>query len=439
MDSKNNPKRRRLKKAEDNPLDEHLRKIAREGAGKPLSESLSEGSPLKDLIGRFVEIALEEEMRDHLGYERHDRLEGKQTPTERRTNSRNGRTKKRLKTSHGETEIEVPRDRQGSFEPVIVPKYGTVTKDVEDRVVGMYASGITTRDIQAQMQELYGIDASEMFVSRIVERLDPELSAWRNRPLERLYPVVYVDALHQKVRHPSGVTATAVYVVSAYGESGTMEILGVYIASEGYSASESASFWHQVLVSLEKRGLADILILCADQLTGLEQAVSSVYPQARYQPCVVHVMRSTLRRVPYSERKKVAREVKKIYQAPTYEGAEVALEALHELYGRRYPGLVRGWEQVLPRLSDLWQYSKPLRKLVYTINPIENVNRQVRKVTKNRGVMPNPDSALRLMTLVLQRVDRKAQKQARSDWPRILQELAIHFPERIPDNWGFRI
>ncbi|MBO6577412.1 MAG: IS256 family transposase [Rhodothermales bacterium] len=439
MDSENNPKRRRRKKTEDNPLDAHLRKLAREGAGKPLSESLSEGSPLKDLIGRFVEIALEEEMRDHLGYERHDRLEGKDTPTERRENTRNGRTKKKLKTSHGETEIDVPRDRQGTFDPAIVPKYGTVTKDVEDRVVGMYAAGMTTRDIQAQVQELYGIEASEMFVSRIVEKLDPELSAWRNRPLESLYPVVYVDALHQKVRHASGVTATAVYVVSAYGESGTMEILGVYIAPEGYSTAESASFWHQVFATLEKRGLADILILCADQLTGLERAVSSVYPQARFQPCVVHVMRSTLRRVPWSERKKVAREVKKIYQAPSFDQAEVALQALHDRYASRYPGLVRGWEQVLPRLSDLWHYSVPLRKLVYTINPIENVNRQVRKVTKNRGVMPNPDSALRLMTLVLQRIDRKAQKQARHDWPRIVDELAIHFPDRVPDNWGFRI
>jgi transposase-like protein len=417
----------------------YLREIAREGAGKPLSESLSEGSPLKELIGRFVEIALEEELRDHVGYERHDRLEGKTEPGDRRTNTRNGRSRKRLRTSHGETEIEVPRDRQGTFEPAIVPKYGTITREVEDRVVSMYASGMTTREIREHVGELYGIEASEMFVTRIVEKLDPMLAAWRSRPLESLYAVVFVDALHQKVRHQTGVTSTAVYVVSAYGESGMMEVLGVYMAPEGYAAAESASFWHQVLVSLEKRGLADILILCADQLTGLETAVASVYPRARFQPCVVHVMRSALRHVPWSERKKVARDLKTIYQATSYELAEEALDTVCTLYGTRYPGLVRQWTAVLPRLGDLWHYSAPLRKLVYTINPIENINRQVRKVTKNRGVMPNPDSALRLMTLVLRRIDERNQKHARPDWPRIAQELAIHFPDRVPENWGLRI
>jgi putative transposase len=440
MDSNEKRKRtRRRKSREDNPLDAYLRQIAKEGAGKPLSESLAEGAPLKDLIGRFVEIALEEEMRDHLGYERHDRLEGKDEPSGRRSNTRNGTSTKRLRTSHGETEVDVPRDRQGSFEPAIVPKYGTITKDVEDRVVSMYASGMTTREIQGHVTDLYGIDASEMFVSRIVERLDPMLTEWRNRPLESCYPVVFVDALHQKVRQQAGVTSSAVYVVSAYGEEGTMDVLGVYVAPEGYSTAESASFWHHVLVTLEKRGLADILILCADQLTGLEQAVASVYPRARYQPCVVHVMRSSLRRVPWSERKKVARELKKIYQAPSFEAASQAFEEARQLYETRYPGLVRQWASVLPRLADLWQYSAPLRKLVYTINPIENINRQVRKVTKNRGVLPNPDSALRLMTLVLQRIDARNQKRQRPDWTRIARELPIHFPDRLPNDWGFRI
>lgn len=431
--------RKRKPEEEINPLESYLRVIAKQGAGKPLSESLAEGSPLKDLIGRFVEIALEEEMREHLGYGPHDRLEGKAEPDERRENTRNGRTKKRLRTTHGATSIQVPRDRQGAFEPQIVPKYGTITAEVEQRVVSMYAAGMTTREIQAHVVELYGLEASEMFVSRIVERLDPMLAEWRSRPLETLYPVVYVDAIHQKVRHQTGITSTALYVVSGYGESGSMDILGVYIAPEGFSPAESASFWHQVLVTLEKRGLLDILVVCADELAGLEQAIASVYPRASFQPCVVHVMRSSMRHVPWSARREVARELKKIYQAPTYEKAELALETVRALYEKSYPGMVLKWTKTLPRLGELFRYSKVLRQLVYTINPIENVNRQIRKVTKNRGVMPNPESALRLVTLVLTRIDGRNKERMRPDWTRIVQELAIHFPDRIPENWGLRI
>lgn len=445
MESEERPKkgkkRRTGKQTPSTPLEAYLQEIGREAAGKPLSESMTEGSPLKQLIGRVVEIALEEEMRAHLGYAPHERQEatGDAEAPPRRENTRNGRSRKRLKTSHGETEIEVPRDRESSFEPQIVPKYGTITREVEDRVVSMYAAGMTTREIQRFVRELYGFDASEMFVSRIVERLDPVLSAWRARPLEAVYGIVFVDALHMKVRHQTGVRSTAAYLISGYGETGVMEMLGIYMAPEGYSPSESASFWHQVFIELEKRGLEDILILCADQLAGLEEAVGSVYPQASFQPCVVHILRSGLRRVPYAERREVARELKRIYQAATFEQAEAALEHVGDLYGKRYPALVRQWTSVLPRLSNLWHYSAPLRKLVYTINPMENQNRQVRKVTKNRGVLPNTESALRLLTLVLTRIDTRNQTRIRPDWPRIAQELTIHFPDRLPENWGLRI
>lgn len=444
MDPGDKPKKARQRRKSPNalpdPLEAYLREIAKGGAGKPLSESLTEDSPLKQLIGRFVEISLEEEMRQHLGYDPHERQEAEDPEKpRRRRNTRNGRSQKRLKTSHGATEIQIPRDREGEFEPQIVPKYGTISREVEDRVVSMYASGMTTREIQSHVQELYGFEASEMFVSRIVERLEPVLAEWRSRPLDAVYAVVFIDALHLKVRHQTGVSATAAYQVTGYGESGVMEILGLYMAPEGHSPNESASFWHQVLVELEKRGVRDILIVCADQLTGLEDAVASVYPQARFQPCLVHVMRSSLRRVPWQERKTVARDLKRIYQAATYDQAEAALEHVRELYGRRHPAVVRQWTSVLPRLSDLWHYSAPLRKLVYTINPMENLNRQVRKVTKNRGVLPNQESAMRLLTLVLTRIDKRNRQHVRPDWPRIAQELAIHFPDRLPEHWGLRI
>jgi transposase-like protein len=302
----------------------------------------------------------------------------------------------------------------------------------------MYASGMTTRDIQAHVEELYGFEASEMLVSRLVERLDPELAAWRSRGLEAIYGIVFVDAIHLKVRHASGVKSTAAYQVCGYGEGGTLELLGVYMAPEGYSPAESASFWHQVLVELEHRGVQEMLIVCADALTGLDKAIEAVYPRASLQPCVVHLMRGSLVLVHHSERKPVARELKRIYQAPTYEAAERALEEVEALWGKRYPHLVAKWTEALPHLAKLYQYSMPLRTLVYTTNPIENINRQIRKVTKNRGVMPNVDSALRLLTLVVRKIDEAGQGRRRPDWSRISKELAIHFPGRLPQTWGLR-
>lgn len=427
------------------PLEAYLQEAAKGAAGKPLSESLTPDSPLKKLIGRFVEVALEEEMRQHLGYDHHERRpSGSSSGATPRKNTRNGYSKKRLKTSYGQTHVQVPRDRQASFEPVVVPKYASVTEEVEARTLAMYAQGMTTREIQRHVEELYGFQASEMFVSRLTERLDPELAAWRARPLEATYAVVFIDAMHLKVRHAAagaaaGVHSTAAYTVTGYGENGTHEILGLYMAPEGTSPSESASFWHQVLVELEKRGLEQILILCADGLTGLEEAAGAVYPQARFQPCLVHLMRTSLRHVAYTERKAVARQLKHVYQAPTYESAEQALDRFALAHRDRYPAVVRLWQEKLPALAALFSYSEPLRKLVYTTNPIEGVHRQVRKVTKNRGVLPNVASAMRLLTLVLRDLDQRQRKRARPDWRRIVAELHIHFTGRLPQDWGRRL
>lgn len=437
-EGKKRTKRTRSKseQAFEEPVEAYLKKAAKQMAGKPLD--LSEDSPLRQLMGRLVELTLEEEMTEHLGYEPHERQKAEEVGTTRRRNTRNGHTRKQLRTSEGPAEIKVPRDREASFEPKVVRKRGTLSQEMERRVVAMYASGMTTRDIRAHVEDLYyGYAVSDMFVSRVVERLEPELVAWRSRPLESHYAVVFIDALHMKVRHPTGVASTALYQVAGYGESGQLEILGLYMAPEGVQA-ESATFWHQVLVELERRGVEDLLIVCADQLAGLEAAVASVYPKAHYQPCLVHIIRNSLRRVPWSERKAVARDVKRIYQAATFEEAEQELQRLSTLYEGRFPALVRQWRQALPRLSTLWRYSTLLRKLVYTTNPIENNNRQVRKVTKNRGAFPNRESALRLVTLVLMRIDERSRTRTRPDWTRIVRELEIHFPNRLPENWGFR-
>jgi transposase-like protein len=430
------------------PLEEHLRRIAKEAAGRSLSESLADGAPLADLIGRFVEIALEEELTEHLGYPPNVRG-GRSTARGRTTrgpseqgepNTRNGRSAKTLKTTHGPTEIAVPRDRQGTFDPQIVPKHRSITADVEARVVAMYAQGMTTREIQRHVTELYHFEASEMLVSRLVERLEPELAAWRSRELEPVYAIVFIDAVHSKVRHSTGaqrgVRSTALYTVSAYNEAGQHEVLGVYAGSEGEHAAESASVWHQVLLDLEDRGAQDLLVVTSDGLSGLESALQAVFPKATHLPCVVHLMRQALRPVPYARKRAVARALKAIYQAPTPEAAERALQTAEDTCGA---AAVQGFRAAWPRLAELWRFGAPLRRLVYTTNPIENLHRQLRKVTKNRSVFPSVDSALRLATLVLRDIDhRNRSKGTRPDWTRIVSELHLVFPNRLPRDWGRR-
>jgi transposase-like protein len=461
------PERNRKKKSDrDDPdLPPQLQQIfddaVKEAAGKPLS--MEKGSPLGRLIGAFVEHCLAEEINEHLGYQPHQRLsqspsitdadlgnaeaqgdppEGDQPSGKRRSNTRNGYSQKQLKTSMGSTTIAVPRDRAGEFDPQILPKHHSLSSEIEERVIAMYAHGVSSRDITEHIEQLYHFDVSENFVSRLLERVDPELTAWRNRPLESIYAIVYIDALHLKIRHSNGVASTAAYIVSGYGESGAHEVLGVWIAPSGQSAGhgESASFWHTVLVELNKRGVAEVLILASDGLRGIDQAVEAVYPSAKHLPCVVHQVRNSLQKVGATQRKSVAGALKQIYQAPSYQAAEAGLEQLQQQYGERYGSLVRQWEVLVPRLSVLWSYSEGLRRMVYTTNPQENLNRQVRKVTKTRSVLPSIGSALRLLTLALRDIDRRnAARRTRVDWRRIVQELQIHFPGRLPQDWGTRL
>lgn len=420
------------------PIDELLRGFAKEAAGKPLSESLTPDSPLKQLIGRFVELTYEEEMNEHLGYERYK--DTPSAPDDPQRNTRNGSYSKTLKTSLGTTQVAVPRDRKGEFSPRIVPKFQGISNELEARIVSMYSRGMTTRDIGGHIEEIYNFEASPMFVSRVVEKLEPELKAWRNRALESHYAIVFIDALHLKVRHSFGVRPTAAYQVCGYNESGRLEILGIAMAPTENGVAESASFWHQMLLEVKNRGVQEMLIVCGDGLIGLEQAVEAVFPRARFQPCVVHLTRNSFKIASYKHRANLARDLRLIYQAPTYEAAEMALENLAEQWNQRYPQIVAQWTQNLPRLANLWTYGAGLRKLVYTTNPIENVNRQLRKVTKTRGSMPTVESAIRLLTLAAMQISEKEQQKtrARPDWKSILGELHIHFADRLPKEWGHR-
>ena len=333
-----------------------------------------------------------------------------------------------------------PRDRAALFEPEILPKHGTMSQEVSERVISMYTLGMTTRDIAEHVRELYHFSASENFVSRIVESVEPELVAWRNRPLEAIYAVVYLDGLHVKLRHQNGVKSTACYVVTGYSESGCHEVLGIWIAPSEHSVGESASFWQTVLIELQQRGVDDILIITTDGLTGMEQAVSAVYPKAEHIPCVVHLMRNSLATVADKAKGEVAAALKRIYQAVSFEAAEAEFEAFKEHYGARHGLIVRQWQQAMPRIAVLWNYPPELRRMVYTTNPQENINRQIRKVTKNRGLFPSIDSALRLMTLVVIEIDRRGCRptRRRQDWQLIIEHLHIRYADRLPEGWGLR-
>jgi transposase-like protein len=417
-------------------LDAELRRLAAEAAGQPLTESLGPGSPLAALMGRFVEIALEEELTAHLGSPPGTRAPGS-------TNVRNGSSRKTLKTSHGPAEIKIPRDRESSFEPKILPKHRTMTADLEARVTAMYAQGMTTRSIQRHVEELYHIQASEMLVTRIVDRLEPELQTWRSRELEATYPILFIDAIHYKVRHASGarrgVHSTAIYTVTGYDEKGQHRILGIYAGSKG-ETGEAATMWHQVLLDLKERGLHNPLIVTSDGLKGMRKALRAVYPEVVHLPCVVHLMRAALRTVPAGQKKDIARQLKRIYQAATPEAAEQALNDAEDALRARYGSTVtNGFRTAWPNLQQLWRFPAPLRKLVYTTNPVENVHGRMRGVTKNRGVFPSVDSAVRLLTLVADRIDKTNKAGGtRPDWPHIVTALHLIFPGRLPTDWGRR-
>lgn len=430
MTKQTSKKRRTSRNAFPEPVEELLRQIAKQAAGKPLHEALKEGMPLAQLIGRIAEMGLDEELTEHLGFEPHHKQK-----QGRRPNSRNGYSQKTLTTEYGQVDIDVPRDRRGEFEPQLVGKYARASSELEARALSMYVGGMSTRDIQEHVRKLYHLDVSESFVSRLVERIEPELLAWRNRPLESLWAIVFVDAIHLKVRQPSGVESTALYTVAGYSESGQREVLGLYMAPPEQSVGESASFWHQVFIELQGRGVQDILILCADGLSGLPQAAELVWPRVRFQPCVVHMVRNSLRRMAWNHRKGLAVALRRIYQAPTYALACAALEELEAEFGKTAPAVVAQWRRELPRLENLWSYGPALRKLVYTTNPIEALHRKVRQAVKTRGSFPNANSALRLVTMVLKEMD-EGKRPVRNDWRKILYELPIHFGERLPPDWG---
>ena len=370
----------------------------------------------RDVINQVMEVEMDEE----LGRERCQRApEGEQRP-----NYRNGYSKKNVKTQLGEVEIKVPRDRNGTFEPKIIAKHCRNADGMEDKILSLYACGMSQRDISEQIKELYDVDISPELVTKITEKIMPEVVAWQNRPLEAVYPFVFMDAIHYKVREDHRYVTKAAYVVLGITMDGRKDILGVWIGEH-----ESSKFWLNVLNDLKSRGVVDVYLFCTDGLCGMPQAIQAVYPQSRLQRCIVHQIRCSTRYVSYKDIRQVTTDLKKIYTSATEEEAMQHLEDFAEKWRGKYPSCVKSWEENWDVLSAFFEYPQEIRKIIYTTNIIEGLNRQFRQITKNKPSFTNDDSLRRMLYLASQRIVKHWHARCQN-WDLILSQLEIMFAER---------
>jgi len=382
-----------------------------------LSNILGKEGLIKQLSKCILERALEAEMQSHLGYDRYKRNDSE--------NARNGSFKKSLTTENGQLELEVPRDRKGNFEPVIVKKKQSRIDGLDDKVISLYAKGMSLSDIKIQMQELYGAEISESLISRITDDVIDEVKLWQGRALESVYPIVFFDCLVVKVRQEKRIINKSVYVALGIDLSGRKDVLGLWI-----SDNEGAKFWLNNLTELKNRGLSDILIACTDNLTGMSDAISAVYPKCEHQLCIVHQIRNSLKFVSYKDRKKLAADLKPIYQAINEEEAQEALEYFEEKWGKQYPQIAKSWYNNWDNLMVFLQYPEAIRKIIYTTNSIESLNNQLRKVTKNKRVFPSDESVFKTLYLTIDYITRKWSLPIR-DWNEAMAHFLIKFEDRI--------
>ena len=382
---------------------------------------LGEGGILKQLTAALVNRAMEVEMEDHLEYRRGD------VPPKGQPNRRNGTSKKTLRTDSGPIDVDVPRDRDASFEPQIVPKHERHFDGFDDKILSMYARGLSTRDIRAHIQEIYGVNVSPDLVSKVTDAVMDEVRSWQMRPLDSHYAVVYLDALVVKIRDKSGVRNRAIYLAAAIDLDGYKHVLGAWIGE-----SEGAKYWLKILSELKQRGVEDIFILCADGLKGLPEAVSATYPETIFQTCIVHMIRASTRFVPWKERKALCADLKEIYTAIDADHAEKQLDEFEAKWGERYPHVGKVWRSRWSEVTPFLSFPEEIRRAVYTTNTIEAINRQVRKSFKTRGHMPNEDAAMKLLYLCLQNAGKIWRKRPAPFWGKARLQFSIHFAERMP-------
>jgi len=372
------------------------------------------------LFAKTMEEMLKAELTEQLGYEPYE-AKGRHSG-----NSRNGYYAKKVRTSDGDTLIEVPRDRNGDFEPRVLKKYASNTNELEEKIIGMYAKGMSVRDIQATLAELYGIDVSPATISAITDKVWELVEAWQSRSLAAIYPIVYLDAIHLKLRRESKVENTAVYIVLGVDLEGHRDVLGHWIGD----GAEGANFWLSVVTDLQNRGVKDIFIACMDGLTGFKDAVLAVFPRAEIQRCIIHQIRNSLKYVPWKDRKAFVLDMKAVYQAPTREAAEANLGRLAEKWQTKYAMAVRSWQNNWEDLATFFRFPAEIRRLIYTTNTVEGYNRQLRKIIKTKGAFPNADAARKLLFLANRDIFKKWTNPV-FNWPTILNQLVIRFEDRL--------
>ena len=374
----------------------------------------------KETIAEFMESGLEAELDDELGYGRYD-YRNKNTD-----NSRNGHSSKTLRTSYGDVEVAVPRDRKGEFEPQLLKKNQTsVSQDIEEKILSMYAKGMTTGDIETHIQDIYGIEVSDTTISRITDKILPIAKEWQQRPLEAVYAVAFLDAIHYHVRSEGRIVKRAVYIALGIDMDGKKDVIGMYVGE-----NEGAKFWLSIINGLKNRGVQDILIACVDGLNGFPQAIEAVYPKTEIQQCIIHQIRNTTNYVSYKDLKKLMADLKMVYAAPDEAAALEELESFGEKWNSKYPKIYKSWSERWATLSTYFKYPNEVRKLIYTTNAIEGFNRQLRKVTKSKTVFPSDDSLLKMLYLATMDITKKWTGRRR-DWSQIRAQLGIYFEERL--------
>jgi putative transposase len=401
------------------------KKKRRELIGEFLKENPLQGMNdinelVKELISQVIEKGLEGELEEDLGYSKYD-YKNKATD-----NSRNGYSSKTMNTSFGEMDIDVPRDRNGEFEPRIIQKHQTILpNDIEEKIISMYAKGMSTGDIETHIKDLYGIEMSDSTISRITDKVLPLVKDWQSRPLESIYAVVFMDAIHFHVRSEGRIIKKAVYIAIGINMEGFRDVLGMWIGE-----NESAKFWVSVMNDMKNRGIEDILIACVDGLSGFPNAIAAVYPKTELQQCIIHQIRNTTKFVSYKDLKQLMADLKKVYTAPKEETALLELDLFEEKWKQKYPKIAVSWKNNWANLSTYFKYPQEVRTLIYTTNLIEGFNRQMRKVTKSKSVFPTDDSLIKMLYLAMMDVTKKW-TQSRRDWGKIHSQLEIFFDDRL--------
>lgn len=377
-------------------------------------------SIMRDMMSVLLEGVLDEELNEELGYSKYD-YRNKETD-----NSRNGHSRKTMRTSYGDMDIAIPRDRKGEYEPQLIPKYqNTVTQDMEEKIISMYAKGMTTGDIEAHLKELYDLDISDSTISRITDKIMPLVKEWQERPLQEIYAVVYMDAIHYHVRSEGRIVKRAVYIALGIDMDGKKDVIGMYVGE-----NEGAKFWLSIINGLKNRGVQYILIACVDGLNGFPQAIEAVYPKTEIQQCIIHQIRNTTNYVSYKDLKKLMADLKMVYAAPDEAAALEELESFGKKWNSKYPKIYKSWSERWATLSTYFKYPNEVRKLIYTTNAIEGFNRQLRKVTKSKTVFPSDDSLLKMLYLATMDITKKWTGRRR-DWSQIRAQLEIYFEERL--------